>query len=80
MLNIVIRSREAELVVTADCGIYAEPENINDIVSKIKFVMNEWDNILNTKGENGYLYAKKYFDRTFLGEQYVSLIEEKLGN
>jgi glycosyltransferase involved in cell wall biosynthesis len=68
-----------ELVETADCGMYAEPENINDIVSKIKFVMNEWDDtILKTKGGNGYLYAKKYFDRKVLAKNYISLIEKCL--
>ncbi len=68
-----------ELVEKADCGIYAEPENIDDIVSKIKTVMNEWDvATLKTKGENGYRFAKKNFDRTVLAKKYILLIEENL--
>lgn len=70
-----------ELIEKANCGIYAEPENIQDIVSKIRFVINECDTVkLKTKGENGYRYAKKNFDRTILSKKYISLIEKNLKN
>jgi len=64
-----------ELVEKADCGIYAEPENINDIVDKLKIVMNTWDKeTLEIKGNNGYSYAKLHFDRFKLAHDYISLI------
>ncbi len=76
---ILIDGLSREMIEEADCGIYAEPENIDDIVSKIKFVMSEWDTeTLKTKGENGYHYAKNNFDRTVLANRYISLIEENL--
>ena len=41
--------------------------------------MNVWNNeVLNKKGENGYRYAKKHFDRTVLTEKYILLIEKHL--
>jgi len=70
-----------ELVEKADCGIYAEPENIEDILLKIKFVMNEWNAAtLKAKGRNGYLYAKEHFDRTVLANKYVTLIGKQSRN
>jgi glycosyltransferase involved in cell wall biosynthesis len=64
-----------ELVEEADCGIYAEPEKISDIVSKLKIAMNDWtDKTRRRKGENGYHYAKQHFDREVLSKKYLTLI------
>jgi glycosyltransferase involved in cell wall biosynthesis len=67
------------MIEEADCGIYAEPENIPDIVEKVKLVLGSWDNkTLRQKGENGYHYAKQHFDRMKLAENYINLIKDKL--
>lgn len=60
-----------ELVEKANCGMYAEPENINEIVSKVKFYL-ENKYILNKQGLNGYLYAKDNFDRSVLSNKYLN--------
>ena len=59
-----------DLVEKANCGLYAEPENINEIVSKVKIYL-ENSYLLNKQGLNGYLYAKDNFDRSVLSNKYL---------
>jgi glycosyltransferase involved in cell wall biosynthesis len=59
-----------ELIEEAQCGIYAEPENINEIVEKIK-VYNDDPKLLELHGNNGYSYAKEKFDRVKLAKNYL---------
>ncbi len=66
-----------ELVETANCGVYAEPENIEDIVIKVKWCI-ENKNDLQKMGNNGYHYAKKHFDRKKLADRYLELIDNKV--
>lgn len=66
-----------ELVEKANCGFYVEPENTESIKDGIlKALRNKKD--LETKGVNGYDYAKKHFDRNLLAKNYVELINTKL--
>jgi glycosyltransferase involved in cell wall biosynthesis len=64
-----------ELIELADCGIYAEPENSQAIADAILFTKNNRE-LFNQKGENGYLYAKKHFDRRQLAEKYLDLLSD----
>jgi glycosyltransferase involved in cell wall biosynthesis len=66
-----------ELVETAQCGVYAEPENIDDIVEKVRWCIDN-KNKLPEMGINGYNYAKDHFDRTVLAKKYIEEIEEKV--
>jgi glycosyltransferase involved in cell wall biosynthesis len=59
-----------ELIEEAQCGIYAEPENISEIVEKIK-VYYEDTNLLYLHGNNGYNFAKEKFDRIKLAKNYL---------
>lgn len=59
-----------DLVEKANCGLYAEPENINEIVNKVKIYL-ENSSLLNKQGLNGYLYAKDNFDRSVLSNKYL---------
>jgi len=68
-----------ELVETANCGVYAEPENIDDIVQKVKWCIGNKEKLPNM-GENGYEYAKKHFDRIILAKEYINHIEKFLNN
>ncbi|MCK5823942.1 MAG: glycosyltransferase family 4 protein [Ichthyobacteriaceae bacterium] len=68
-----------ELVETAKCGVYAEPENTMDITEKIRWCIDNKEQ-LPEMGENGYDYAKKYFDRTVLANKYLAKIESKVVN
>jgi len=63
-----------ELVETANCGIYAEPENIDDIEKKIRFLLNLAKEDLEKMGENGYNYAKNNFNRLVLADNYLNEI------
>ncbi len=69
-----------ELIEQADCGVYIEPENIAEIVSKTKECMNLPIERLQEMGNNGYEYAKKYFDRNYLAKKYIEAIKEKVVN
>lgn len=64
-----------ELVETANCGVYAEPENIQDIEEKVRYCMTI-KNDLDQMGRNGYEYAKTNFDREKLAEKYLSELEK----
>lgn len=59
-----------ELVETARCGLFAEPEQPDDIAAKIKIYLQN-PALCVEHGENGYQYAKKHFDRNTLAKQYL---------
>jgi glycosyltransferase involved in cell wall biosynthesis len=59
-----------ELVETAKCGIYAEPENIEEIVNGIHFYLQN-RKYLEIHGDNGYRYAQENFDRSKLSLRYL---------
>ena len=63
-----------ELVESAKCGIYAEPENTEHITRAIQKLMTLDKRELDSLGESGYNYAKKYFDREKLANQYIDIM------
>jgi len=58
-------------VEKATCGLYVEPENMDDIVHKLRETINDSHRLIK-QGQNGYEYAKKYFDREVLAQLYVN--------
>ena len=64
-----------ELVDNADAGIFIEPENPVDFAEKVRYYISHPE-LLITQGENGYQYAKHYFDRNVLAKQYTSEIQK----
>ncbi len=51
-----------DMVETADCGLFVEPDNSEDFARKIRIYLK--DRALARKhGENGYTFAKKHFNR-----------------
>lgn len=64
-----------ELVETADCGLYAEPENIVQIEQKVRECLDTSQERIAEMGENGYNHAKKFFDRDVLASQYIEHIK-----
>lgn len=66
-----------QLVEEAECGLYAEPENIDDMSSKIEILLNNLS-LCETMGTRGYAYAKANFDRQVLAKKYVSEIQNRL--
>ncbi|MGG8497339.1 glycosyltransferase family 4 protein [Tenacibaculum sp. TC6] len=65
-----------DLIKDAKCGVYVEPENIDEIVNGIKKILALPENQLDIMGDAGYQYAKKYFDREFLAKEYIKQIEK----
>jgi len=63
-----------ELIEKADAGVFIEPENPKDFAEKIQMYIKNPD-LVKKQGENGYLYAKQYFDRNVLSKQYLSEIQ-----
>jgi glycosyltransferase involved in cell wall biosynthesis len=66
-----------QLVEEARCGIYIEPENIEEYNKHIRTYLNDKDR-LQEEGNNGYEYAKKNFDRDVLARQYLDKIKKIL--
>lgn len=63
-----------QLIEEADAGIFVEPEHPDDFVEKIRDCMQHPDRLLR-QGENGYRFAKQYFDREVLAKQYLAYLE-----
>ena len=64
-----------ELIEEAQCGIFAEPENADDLAEKIRSYLRGEHNIIE-QGINGYNHAKKHFDRDKLALKYLNEIEK----
>ena len=64
-----------ELVEQAKAGIFVEPENPQDFAAKIQYYMVNED-LKREQGENGYDYAKKYFDRNYLALKYLEELKK----
>ena len=60
-----------ELVEEADAGVFVEPENPQDFANKIRSYLENPDEI-QRQGVNGFLYAKKHFDRDVLAKEYLA--------
>lgn len=58
-----------ELVEEANCGIYVEPENSQEIANGIKNIMNN-PSLIIEMGQNGYDHATEHFDRSVLASKY----------
>lgn len=71
----VIDGVSRELVETAQCGVYAEPEDAADIAAKIQGYITDKDR-LTTDGINGYRYARTHFDRAHLAQEYLRVLDE----
>lgn len=59
-----------ELVEDADAGVFVEPENPQDFAFKVRTYMDN-QTLLEKQGINGYIYAKKHFDRNVLAKKYL---------
>ncbi len=77
-IMLVIDGVSRELVETANCGIYIEPENPEDWKNKIEKISKYSEADLNELGENGYNFAKEHFDRLKLADKYLEYIKNAL--
>ena len=72
---LVIDGISRDLIETAKCGIYAEPENYLDIANRCKEMSDLAKNDLDKMGLNGYNHAKENFDRLRLSKKYLEEIK-----
>ncbi|MEI6291199.1 MAG: glycosyltransferase family 4 protein [Chloroflexota bacterium] len=72
---LVIDGVSRELVEKANCGVFAEPERPDDIAKKIRMYL-ENPSLIKQHGENGYKYAKTFFDRDVLSSEYIANLEK----
>lgn len=66
------------LMEESQCGLYAKPEDMNDLKQTIQIFENLSSRALKTMGENGFVYVKKYFDREKLSAEYFSIIKKEM--
>ena len=71
----VIDGVSRELVETAGCGVYVEPENPADFAAKIRAYLEVPAEERHAQGLSGYRYAKQHFDREVLAQQYLAAME-----
>jgi glycosyltransferase involved in cell wall biosynthesis len=71
----VIDGVSRKLVEDAQCGIYVEPENPVDFKEKVLHYLKMSEADRQKEGRAGYIYAKKYFDRTKLANKYLDYIK-----
>jgi len=65
------------VVEEAKCGVFAEPENPEDIANKIRqYLRGDFD--MEKQGENGYKHAKEHFDREKLAHKYLKEMKRVL--
>lgn len=65
-----------ELVENAECGLYAEPENSEEINRVVRLFLTYSKEELHKLGENGYRYAKEYFDRKVIANKYLESLNK----
>ena len=63
------------LVEQANCGVYVEPENAQAIADAISHAKSNIEEYVK-KGNNGYLFARKNFDRKKLAKDYLIEIKK----
>ncbi len=63
-----------QLIEDAECGFYVEPENTKEIVDTIRKIIKVPEK-LNELGMNGYIYAKRHFDRNILAQEYLKKLD-----
>ena len=71
---LVIDGVSRELIETAKCGVFAEPENPLSIANKSKEMSTLEKSDLFQMGLNGYNYAIENFDRLKLSKKYIKEI------
>ena len=71
----VINGVSRELIESAKCGFYAQPEDPLCIANRAIEMSNLDEKDLKLIGENGYNYAKENFDRIKLSKKYTQEIQ-----
>ena len=68
-----------DLVETANCGLFIEPENPGDFAEKVNNYLNN-PKLVFDHGINGYNYVIKNFDRQKLAKKYINFLSSLVDN
>lgn len=63
------------LVEEANCGLYAEPENVDEIAKAILKIKNMSDDEREKLGNNGYEFVMKNHTYTILSKRFLTIME-----
>ncbi|WP_234736345.1 glycosyltransferase family 4 protein [Tellurirhabdus bombi] len=74
----VIDGISRQLVEEAQAGVFVEPEAPDKYTAEVQNYLQNPD-LIAKQGTNGYLYAKKHFDRTVLADNYITILEKCIG-
>lgn len=66
-----------EIIEEAECGVFFEPENENDLAGKL-LTLKKNEALLNGMGESGYNFMMKNFDRKKLAQKMLDNLREVL--
>jgi len=64
-----------EIIEEAGCGLFVEPENVEQMVHVIRKFRREKE-MLSAMGKSGRSYVKQYFDRNDLADRYLGLLNK----
>ena len=66
-----------KLVEKAECGLFVEPENSEQLAATLKKLQTD-PMLRKQMGENGYRFVREHFDRKQIAKKYIKMIEEKV--
>jgi hypothetical protein len=64
-----------KIVENAGCGVFVEPENVQQMVETILNLKQKRD-VLEAMGKNGRLFVERFYNRDILAERYLELLRE----
>jgi glycosyltransferase involved in cell wall biosynthesis len=63
------------IVKDANCGLYTEPDNVEEIVSAIRKLLQMTDEERKQLGENGHQYVMAYHTYNVLGKKFLDIMK-----
>jgi glycosyltransferase involved in cell wall biosynthesis len=67
-----------KIVEDAGCGVFVEPENVEQMVETILNLKQKRD-VLEAMGKNGRSFVERFYNRDVLAGQYLDLLREVAG-
>ena len=64
-----------KIVEDAGCGVFVEPENVEQMVETILNLKQKID-VLEAMGKNGRSFVERFYNRDILAERYLELLRE----
>lgn len=65
------------IIVEAQSGLYFEPENVTDLIYKIK-ELKQNPELINQFGNNGYNFVMQHYDRKVLADKMLTIIKKSV--